>query len=57
VRVTNLATHKSVVVRVTDRARHRNGRLTDLSRQAARELGFVEAGTTKVKLEVLNSEG
>lgn len=57
VRVTNLVNHKSVVVRVTDRARHRNGRLMDLSRQAARELGFVEAGTAKVKLEVLNSSG
>lgn len=56
VRVTNLVNHKSVVVRVTDRARHRNGRLLDLSRQAARELDFVEAGTAKVKLEVVNPE-
>jgi len=56
VRVTNLVNHKSVVVRVTDRARYRNGRLLDLSRQAARELDFVEAGTTQVKLEVLNPE-
>lgn len=55
-RVTNLVNHKSVVVRVIDRAQLRNGRLVDLSRQAARELDFVQAGTAKVKLEVLGSE-
>jgi rare lipoprotein A len=56
VRVTNLKNHRSVVVRVTDRARSHNGRLMDLSRQAARELDFIEAGTAKVKLEVLTPE-
>ncbi|TAN47604.1 MAG: septal ring lytic transglycosylase RlpA family protein [Methylococcaceae bacterium] len=53
-RVTNLANHKSVVVRITDRARARNGKLVDLSMQAARELDFVKAGRAKVKLEVLS---
>lgn len=56
-RITNLVNHKSVVVRVIDRARARNGRLVDLSKQAARELDFIQAGTAKVKLEVLGLEG
>lgn len=53
-RVTNLTNHKSVVVRITDRARARNSRLVDLSMQAARELDFIKAGTARVKLEVLS---
>ncbi|BBL72178.1 septal ring lytic transglycosylase RlpA family protein [Methylogaea oryzae] len=55
-RVTNLRNHKSVVVRVNDRARAHN-RLLDLSKQAALELGFVRAGTARVKLEVLGAKG
>lgn len=55
-RITNLVNHKSVIVRVIDRARARNGRLVDLSKQAARELDFVQSGTTRVRLEVLSVE-
>lgn len=53
-RVTNLANHHSVEVRINDRPNHSNKRLLDLSKQAARELGFLGAGTAKVKIEVIN---
>jgi peptidoglycan lytic transglycosylase len=52
-RVTNLATGKSVVVRVNDRGPFVAGRDVDVSYSAAQQLGFLDAGTTKVKLEVV----
>ena len=52
-RVTNLKNNKSVMVRVNDRGPHTAGRIIDLSRKAADELGFVKEGLTKVSLEVL----
>jgi rare lipoprotein A len=53
VRVTNLANGRSVVVRINDRGPYVKGRILDLSRAAAEELGMVEPGIVKVKLEVL----
>lgn len=53
IRVTNLRNRKSVVVRVNDRLHHRNKRLVDLSRAAANKIGFIKAGTTRVRVEVL----
>lgn len=52
-RVTNLATGKSIVVRINDRGPFKKGRLIDLSYGAARELGFLSAGTALVEVEVL----
>ncbi len=52
-RVTNLKNNKSVTVRVNDRGPHTAGRIIDLSRKAANELGFVKEGLTKVSIEVL----
>lgn len=57
-RVTNLRNDRSVDVRVTDRgpfgARAKaRGTIIDLSRRAARELDFVRAGRTPVRVEVL----
>jgi hypothetical protein len=49
VRVTNLATGKSVVVTVTEHWGIQ-GRIINVSKQAADQLGFVRAGTTKVRL-------
>jgi rare lipoprotein A len=57
VRVTHLANDRQVVVRVNDRGPYTRGRILDLSRRAARELGFVGTGTAKVRLEVLGIEG
>lgn len=54
-RVTNLDNDKSCEVRVNDRGpSKRSKRLIDLSREAARRLGFLGKGVTKVKLEQIN---
>lgn len=51
-RVTNVATGQSVTVRVNDRGPFIPGRVIDVSRSAAEELGMIDRGITKVKLEV-----
>lgn len=55
VRVTNVENGKSVVVRITDRGPFRKGRVIDVSKRAARELGFVRQGTTEVELRVVSN--
>jgi len=52
-RVTNVATGRSVTVRVNDRGPFVPGRVVDVSGSAANELGIVESGIAKVKLDVL----
>lgn len=54
VQVTNLDNGKRVVVTVTDRGPFRRHRVIDVSRRAARDLGFLRAGTARVRLEVLS---
>ncbi|MEI6847872.1 MAG: septal ring lytic transglycosylase RlpA family protein [Chlorobiaceae bacterium] len=51
VRVTNLETKASIVVRVNDRGPFVDDRVIDLSAAAAKKLGFFEKGTAKVKIE------
>src|SRR4051794_30543019 len=53
VRVTDLATSKSVVVTITDRGPRVPGRLLDLSLAAARSLGITDRGVVNVRVEVL----
>jgi rare lipoprotein A (peptidoglycan hydrolase) len=53
VRVTDLATSKSVVVRITDRGPRFRGRVLDLSLSAARSLGITDRGVAQVRVEVL----
>lgn len=53
VRVTNLANGRSVIVVINDRGPYRKKRLIDLSRAAAKRLGFLEDGTARVRLDVL----
>jgi len=53
VRVTNLENGRSVVVRVNDRGPYVRGRVADLSHAAARELGFVDDGVVKARIELL----
>lgn len=52
-RVINLATGRSVIVRVNDRGPHVPGRIVDVSYSAAERLGIVEQGTARVKLQVI----
>lgn len=54
VEVTNVATGKSVVVKINDRGPFHGNRDIDLSKAAAREIGMLPAGTAKVQLEVLD---
>jgi rare lipoprotein A len=53
VRVTDVATNKSVVVRITDRGPSIRGRILDLSLGAARSLGITDRGVVQVRAEVL----
>jgi rare lipoprotein A len=54
VRVTDSRSGKSVVVRINDRGPYAKGRVIDLSRAAARQIGLVNKGVAKVKVEVLS---
>ncbi len=53
VKVTDLKTGRSVIVRINDRGPFRKGRIIDLSYGAARRLGIIAKGVAKVKLEVI----
>lgn len=53
-RVTNLRSHRSVVVVVTDRGPFVRGREIDLSFAAAEKIGMVEEGLAQVKIERLH---
>jgi rare lipoprotein A len=52
-RVTNVATGRSVTVRVNDRGPFVPGRVVDVSYSAAETLGMVGGGIAKVKLDVI----
>jgi rare lipoprotein A len=56
VKVENLQNGRSVVVRINDRGPFTGGRVIDVTRAAADSLGFVRAGTAKVRLTVLGPE-
>ncbi len=47
-KVTNQKNGKTVVVRINDRGPFVKGRVIDLSKAAARTLGFVDSGVTKI---------
>ncbi len=55
VKVTNLANHREVTVRVNDRGPFVRGRIIDLSLAAANELGMVGAGTAPVRVVALGT--
>lgn len=50
IKVVNQRNGKAVVVRINDRGPYARGRVLDLSKAAARELGFVGAGHTRICL-------
>ncbi|WP_017664139.1 septal ring lytic transglycosylase RlpA family protein [Porphyrobacter sp. AAP82] len=53
VRVTNLANGRSVIVRINDRGPFTRGRMIDVSRAAASELGLVARGHGMVELALV----
>lgn len=57
IRVTNLKNGRSVVVKTNDRLHPKMRRLVDLSRAAAKKLGYISNGLTRVKVEVLDPKG
>ena len=56
-RVTSLDNGNSVVVRINDRGPFHSEREIDLSYAAAYQLGFVEAGTGRVRVEAIDPQG
>jgi rare lipoprotein A len=56
VKVTDIKTGKSVVVRVNDRLHRHNPRLVDLSKAAAAKLGLRKKGIIKVSVVVIRDE-
>ena len=56
IRVTNLRNNKSVLVRTNDRLHPKMNRIVDLSKAAAKTLGYTNAGLTRVKVEVLGKK-
>ncbi len=54
VKVTNLANNKSTTVRINDRGPFVKGRIIDLSKSAAKKLGYLKEGVATVKIEVLS---
>lgn len=56
VRVTNLENGRSIVVRINDRGPFKAARIIDLSRRSAQLLGMEQAGTAKVRVQILAEE-
>ena len=56
VKITNLENGRSLVVRVNDRGPYARNRIVDVSKKVAQLLGFLEKGTAKVRVEVLEKE-
>lgn len=56
VKVTNLHTHKWIVVRVNDRGPVPETRIADLSSQAARMLDMRGRGVTRIRLDVIDPQ-
>jgi rare lipoprotein A len=53
VRVTNLKNSKNILLRINDRGPYIGRRLIDVSKAAAKRLGFIYSGTTRVRVEVV----
>lgn len=56
-RVTNPRNGKSVVVRINDRGPYIAGRHVDLSKAAAMELGLIQRGVARVRVEEISLRG
>ncbi len=57
VEVENLESGKKAVLRVNDRGPFTRGRVLDVSRQGARELGFMAKGVARIQLRAINADG
>ncbi len=57
VEVENLDNHKRAVLRVNDRGPFIKGRILDLSKKGAQELGFMGRGTSRIRLRSVDAMG
>lgn len=57
VEVENLDNHKRTVLRVNDRGPFIKGRILDLSKRGAQELGFLGQGTSRIRLRSVDAMG
>jgi rare lipoprotein A len=55
VKVTNKRNGKSVVVRINDRGPFIRGRVIDVSRAAAKNIGMVSSGTAQVCYQIVDA--
>jgi len=53
VKVTNVDTAKSVIVKINDRGPYVKGRVIDLSKSAFSEIGSISNGVIDVQIEVI----
>ncbi|AUI66542.1 MULTISPECIES: septal ring lytic transglycosylase RlpA family protein [Glaesserella] len=51
--VTNLRNGKKVIVRINDRGPFSKNRIIDLSKGAAKEIGMIQSGTARVRVEAM----
>jgi rare lipoprotein A (peptidoglycan hydrolase) len=57
VRVTDMVSNKSTIVRINDRGPFVGSRIIDLSYAGAKAIGLVERGVTDIKMEIVGSSG
>ena len=56
IKVTNLRNKRSIIVKTNDRLHAKTRRLIDLTRLAAKNLGFIHSGIIRVKVDVLGKK-
>jgi rare lipoprotein A len=54
IRITNLENGQKIFARVNDRGPYKKKRIVDVSKKIAKELGFLEQGTARVRLDVVS---
>ncbi len=54
IKITNLENNKKIYARVNDRGPYKKGRIVDVSKRIATELGFINMGTARVKLDIIS---
>jgi peptidoglycan lytic transglycosylase len=54
IKVTNLKNNRSLVLKVNDRGPYVRGRFLDLSKAAAKRLGFMNAGLARVEARIVS---
>ncbi len=57
IRVTNLENNRSVILTINDRGPFAKGRIIDVSKRAAKRLGFIVKGETRVRVQAVAGAG